>query len=223
MSKHSVRLKRGAAYIGVPLLFCCILYFVLYVTLQPLLSPYLGLADMFISSGETPQTGTEQIGSIFVGAPEQDEATVDGSTVEIPYYGAHYAQLTLDRIGLRTDVYMGDSSAILKKGTGQYYGSMPFGFGRPILLSGHNNREMNLLQYVEEGDIFVAETNYGTYQYQVNKIEIISKDAFSTKILRQDKEQLIVYTCYPFEYLGVWQYRLFIYADKISGPAVVFD
>ncbi|MDF2568387.1 MAG: hypothetical protein K0R90_1843, partial [Oscillospiraceae bacterium] len=39
--------------------------------------------------------------------------------------------------------------------------------------------------------------------------------------LSQKKEQLILYTCYPFNTLGLTSKRFFVYADKISGPQIV--
>ena len=39
--------------------------------------------------------------------------------------------------------------------------------------------------------------------------------------LLQNKEQLILFTCYPVEGLGEKEDRFFVYADKISGPTVV--
>jgi sortase A len=40
-------------------------------------------------------------------------------------------------------------------------------------------------------------------------------------MLSYQQEKLIIYTCYPFETLvGTKQERLFVFADKISGPTV---
>jgi sortase A len=41
------------------------------------------------------------------------------------------------------------------------------------------------------------------------------------ELLSYEEEKLIMYTCYPFETLvGTKQDRLFVFADKISGPVV---
>ena len=55
-------------------------------------------------------------------------------------------------------------------------------------------------------------------------IEMCIRDRDDTAYdLLQDKEQLIMYTCYPFEMLvGITkQERLFVYADKISGLSLI--
>ena len=36
-----------------------------------------------------------------------------------------------------------------------------------------------------------------------------------------DHEQLIMYTCYPFDMLSSTPYRYFVYAELISGPEFV--
>ena len=41
--------------------------------------------------------------------------------------------------------------------------------------------------------------------------------------LSQNKEQLILFTCYPLDGVGEKEDRLFVYADKVSGPRVVGD
>ena len=65
-------------------------------------------------------------------------------------------------------------------------------------------------------------TSYGVYEYQVTGSRVAHHLDDTAYDLMQDKEQLIMYTCYPFEMLvGITkQERLFVYADKISGPVV---
>ena len=67
--------------------------------------------------------------------------------------------------------------------------------------------------------MFVVKTSYGVYQYSVSKTKVFKADDMKAYDLEQDYEQLILYTCYPFRLLsGSRQQRLFVYADKISGP-----
>ena len=40
-----------------------------------------------------------------------------------------------------------------------------------------------------------------------------------THLSRTD-ENLILYTCYPFDSLGYTPFRFFVYADYVSGPAL---
>ena len=45
----------------------------------------------------------------------------------------------IDIYGRNVKIFFSDGKSALSKGAGQYMGSMPPGFGRPILLGGHNN------------------------------------------------------------------------------------
>lgn len=219
------QVKRGAAYVCVPLLFCLIIYLVLYVTVFPMIRPWMDGLRLFMSSAETvspPSTKTILESIYQPDAPVETGDTVDGKLVEIPIVGTHYADLSLSRIGLQADVYYGDSNEILKKGVGHYIGSMMPGFGQPTLICGHNNREFNLLQFVEIGDVITLRTNYGLYEYEVSEIEIKQSVLFNVDLLAEQEEQLILYTCYPFRSYGINGDRFFVYAKKISGPKIVF-
>ena len=136
-----------------------------------------------------------------------------------PGYGQHYAQISCNRIGLEAPIYMGDNYKILRVGAGQYLGSFPPGYGRVILIGAHCTTFFAPLQYVEIGDVFVVKTSYGIYRYKVNKIKIYKATDTNTYDKSQKKEQLVLYTCYPFSLLsGSRNQRMFVYADKISGP-----
>ena len=46
---------------------------------------------------------------------------------------------------------------------------------------------------------------------------------FDDAVLIEQKPRLILYTCYPFDMLGLTPKRFFVYAEQISGPTVVFN
>ena len=73
------------------------------------------------------------------------------------------------------------------------------------------------------GDIVTITTSYGVFEYQVTDMQVKSSTDKSAYDLKQDKEQLILYTCYPFDMLGLTPNRYFVYADKISGPSIVSE
>ena len=90
------------------------------------------------------------------------------------------------------------------------------------MLAGHNTTHFKPLQNVEVGDIFTFTTSYGIYQYEVTNTRIADHEDGSAYNLLLEEEQLIMYTCYPFEAMaGTKTDRLFVYAKKIAGPAVV--
>lgn len=219
--------KKVMAYILMPLLFCVAGYGILYFALSPIVSPYLQSFDLFLSAGgmdsansaaDVPYVFDEKT-SVKMSAGD----TVDEKQVQMPAYGALYAKFEIDNASISAGLYFGDNSACLKKGLGQFYGSSIPGYGKPILIGGHNNGTFNRLQYVKAGDIAKITTNYGVYQYKVTDTRIAQSTDKTAFDLKQNDEQLILYTCYPFNTLGLTSERYFVYAEKIAGPVIVSD
>lgn len=119
-------------------------------------------------------------------------------------------------------VYFGDNNDILRVGAGQYIGSFLPGYGRTIMLCAHNTTFFKPLQVIEAGDIITFKTSYGVYQYQVSRTDVKDHNDSTAYDLLQEKEELVMYTCYPFETMvGTKTDRFFVYCEKISGPTVI--
>ena len=134
-----------------PVGFCVLGYLLIYTVFTPIITPVLSVSEMFISDADFKNG--ENLTSIFdknSAASENTGDTVDMSQVQIPSYGTHYANLSIDSVSIDAPLYFGDSSAALSQGVAQYNGSFLPGFGRPILISGHNNSYFNSLQYTQE-------------------------------------------------------------------------
>lgn len=215
-------IKRVMAYIYMPLLFCLLGYGIFCVSILPIVSPYYNAFQLFLSdSGNTAAfTDTDQT-NLKSGSYFSNQDTVDEKQVQMPAYGTLYAEFEIADASIRSNLYFGDSSDILEKGLGQYNGSHIPGYGKPILICGHNNGAFNRLQYVHEGEIATITTSYGLYQYKITGTRIANEKDKTAYDLNQDKEQLILYTCYPFDTLGLTSQRFFVYADKVSGPAII--
>ncbi len=139
-----------------------------------------------------------------------------------PSENTRYATLVCDRLGINVPLYFGDSDMALLYGAGQYAGSSLPGYGSPILIGGHNTTYFSPLENVAVGDIFKIETNYGLYQYQVTSTSIVKDSDVDSAYSLSGGEQLILYTCYPFVTVtpGTKTQRMFVYANKISGPSM---
>lgn len=212
-----------------PLIFTIFGYLICFLALSPIFDMLQVIGDVVIAD-EIPDFN-QNLNSIYdpelaakLKEEQTDNATVPISQIEMPTYGSQYANVTCDKIGLDASVYWGDSNEILKAGAGQYIGSFMPGFGKTILLSGHNTTVFKCLQNIAVGDTITYSTNYGTFEYQVENIEVIHMNDAETRMretLGQDKEELIMYTCYPFEKMvGRKVNRYFIFSKKISGPVV---
>ena len=231
--------KKVAAYLLVPLLFAFLGGFVFFLCFSKQIE-FVRSAIAMLSADRTPdflEETTESIyqgGNVFAhGADEigdgpgtegaqgpETSGTVDAAIVVIPDYGTHYANFSIESVSIQADLYFGDSKQVLKKGVGQYIGSFLPGFGRPILISGHNHTFFHPLKDLCIGDIVTITTNYGIYEYEVTDMQVKRADDKTAYDLSQKVEQLIFYTCYPFDELGLTPYRYFVYADKQSGPIV---
>lgn len=223
---------RLMAYFYMPLIFCILGYSVFFLALSPVFDMLQVIGDMVIAD-EIP-TFNQNLDTIYdpVLAQQQLELqkkqetnpVVSIKSIETPNYGTQYGNISCETIGLDAPVYWGDSKEILKAGVGQYIGSFMPGFGKTILISGHNTTYFKCLQNIAVGNIIFFSTNYGVFEYEVENIEIIHMNDAETRMrdtLSADKEELIMYTCYPFEKMvGRKVNRYFIFAKKLSGPVV---
>lgn len=132
-----------------------------------------------------------------------------------------FGKLTIDSVNIKVNLYYGDDREQLRHGAGLFTGSFLPGFNRTILIAGHSIPYFEPLGNIKIGDIINISTHYGDFQYKITSTKIADADDSSNYDLKQDKkEQLILYTCYPFELIGYKSQRLFVYADKISGPTI---
>ncbi|MFV0527233.1 MAG: class D sortase [Lachnospiraceae bacterium] len=215
------------AYIVWPLFFTILGYGIVYLAARPFIEIGSAAASVFLSSRDTAVATSVNKEVFDIQDPLQpvqtDTAaveTVQSIDIDRPSYGDLYGHLVCERIGLDTDVYYGDDYYILREGAGQYIGSSLPGGTRPTLLAGHNITTFAPLQNIQAGDIINFATAYAVYQYQVTETKILSANDTTAYDLLTPREQLILYTCYPFATLGSLQQRYFVYADKISGPTI---
>ncbi|SHJ14281.1 class D sortase [Parasporobacterium paucivorans] len=212
-------LSKIMAYFYLPLFFTLAGYAFIYFAAKPLIDTGLSVAGMMVAD-EVPDFSSD-LNSIYTGAVLSDQQTIPLSSIQIPDYGTHYGNIRCERIGLDVPVYMGDDNAILRVGAGQFSGSFLPGFNRTILVGGHNTTFFLPLQYIQPGDRINYSTNYGEYIYEVTEAAVHNYKDTSAYDLSAETEQLILYTCYPFDSLtGSKQDRLFVYAKRLSGPDI---
>lgn len=146
------------------------------------------------------------------------------SEAALPSVGSCYGTIRCNRIDLNAPLYYGDTDEILSKGAGQYIGSSFPGEGRPILVGAHDIGYFAPLEEIEEGDIIHVKTSYGAFQYRVADTRIGYASDIGKKELSRSKEELILYTCYPFGTLTEEKARrYFVAAEKIEGPVLKED
>jgi len=215
--------KRLMAYFYMPLIFLIIGYSLLYIAFRPVIDLSMSMAGMFMTQ-ESPTFGGNFESILDDESEEEDpneNRVISRSDVSSPNIGTHYGELISEDFDLNVPVYYGDNDRILTLGAGHYTGTYMPGFGKPILVSGHNRTVFAPLEHAEVGDQVTYRTHYGTFVYEIREIEIYHHTDRSAYDLRQEKEELILYTCWDFTPIsGRKHERIFFYLDKISGPEV---
>ena len=115
--------------------------------------------------------------------------------------------------GIECDVIYGDSNSDLYKGACFYptpKTRIPGG-GLQMLLAAHNNAHFHTLGGVQVGSKVHIDTFYGSYEYEVAHTEVVSATDSTKYDLDKTEEELIMYTCYPFDMLSATPYRFFVY------------
>ncbi len=139
--------------------------------------------------------------------------------VNYPDYGKKYGNLKISKINLNLPIYHGDSLSILRKGVGHYAGSYFPGEGGTIIFAAHNTANFfRRIQELEENDLILIETEYGTFKYKVNNYKVVSEKDLEAFSIQDKREILIMYTCYPInrQVVGRRTQRYVVYAYRIS-------
>jgi sortase A len=211
------RLKRVIGYILIPVLFLILASGLFYVAGTGVLDIMVADIKYVIVKGSSTYNYSEEL--------EENSAVtkgiIDKSEVKVPNVGTQYAVLVSNRFDSAIPIYYGDGKEELESGIGQYVGSYFPGEGKTILIGGHDTTFFKPLETVKKGDEITIKTSYGIFVYQVTKTEIHEAKDQTAYDLESDKEQLILYTCYPFgDILENRSERYFVYCDKLKGPTI---
>ena len=208
------------AFFLAPLAFCFAGYLLIYAALSSYFDPAIAVWNM-ITFGVTHREERnlmEERPEIF----EYDEKgdTVPSSLVTFPKYGDLYGRIQIPTAGIDAPLYYGDGNEQLNKGVCQYIGSLFIGSGGTVLVSGHNNTYFHTLGQANVGDLVTVTTSYGVYTYEVERSAILGTNDESAFDLGAKEENLVLYTCYPFNMLGLTKQRYFVYCKYVSGPLI---
>ena len=201
-----------------PIVFCLIMCLAVTAVVLPKYDKLSTLLGMFIS--DTPIDYSSAYENIFTPTNNSGD-TVNAEDVEFPGLNKQFGHLSIDGTTVDTKLFYGDGTVPLRNGVGIYGGSFIPGYGKTILVAGHNNTYFNGLKTVKKGDVIKIETSYGNYEYKITDKAIRDADDKSAYDLSADYENLILYTCYPFDSLGLTNDRFFVYAEKVKGPEIV--
>lgn len=247
--KHSSHKKTafGKDLIILPIAFCVLIFAICLIVLLPASSSFRSTAKMFFSDNE--KNFSNDYVNIFVPVEEDSEIselsevshqtskteessqapvkpqpktpkTVSISSFTFPCYENQFGELIIEDCQIHANLFFGDSDLVLRYGVGIYNGSFIPGYGKTILVAGHNNTYFNGLKYAQKGQIVKIRTNYGNYKYEITDMQVRDMSDRTAYDLNATTENLIMYTCYPFDELGLTPNRYFVYAKLVSGPVI---
>lgn len=131
-----------------------------------------------------------------------------------PEYGTKYATIKIPKIDVDLPVYYGDTLDILKKGVGHSSGSYFPGEGGSIVYLGHNFKNFfRRFSELQVGNEITVTTTYGEYKYKIYDMQLINETEVDKIPIQDEKEILMVYTCYPFNNVGYAYQRYVVYAE----------
>ena len=131
-----------------------------------------------------------------------------------PEYGSEYAKIEIPKIDVDLPVFFGDSLEILKNGVGHSSGSYFPGEGGSIVYMGHNSKKIfRRFSELQRGDEIIVTTNYGKYKYKIYDMKIINETDVDQIPIQDEKEILMIYTCYPLNNIGYATQRYVVYSE----------
>lgn len=144
----------------------------------------------------------------------QDETT----TFIHPEQNSRYGTFSCRRLGINDlKVYYGDNEYCLSKGVGTSTRSALPGFGARTLFSAHNLTYFAPMKDVAVGDIFELNLDWGYYKYRVYKTVVMTPSEFDAGLIREPSDEIIVYTCYPFNGQSGSTHRIFMFCEMLEG------
>lgn len=161
------------------------------------------------------------ISKVSIGVSDGSEVVntvIDDEKIKnYPEYGTKYATIKIPKIDVELPVYYGDTLDILKKGVGHSSGSYFPGEGGSIIYMGHNSKKMfRRFSELQKGNEIEVTTTYGDFKYKIYDMQLIKETDVDKLPIQDEKEILMVYTCYPFNNIGYATQRYVVYAELES-------
>lgn len=146
----------------------------------------------------------------------KEDAFENGRLKKYPSFGEVYATLKISKINVNTPIYFGLTDALLLKGVCHDSGSYFSGESGSIVLAGHNYMNgFSKLGNLNNGDKIEIKTQYGDFFYKIYDKKVINETDVDKISIQNEKEILMIYTCYPLKSTRHTNQRYVIYAKKI--------
>ena len=142
----------------------------------------------------------------------------DKRITNYPEYGTQYATIQIPKIDVDLPVYYGDTLDIIKGARVGHTGGSYFpGEGGSIIYMGHNSTKVfRRFSELQKGNEITVKTSYGEFKYKIYDMQIVEENEPDKLPIQKDKEILMIYTCYPFVYVGYTTQRYVVYAELVD-------
>ena len=178
--------------------------------------------SIYMLLGQTIEESITLINQVAIkveSSSKQEEMKIseDNRLENYPEYGTQYAKIQIPAIDVDLPVYYGDTLEILKNGVGHSSGSYFPGEGGSIICMGHNSKKVfRRFSELKIGDSIKVTTSYGEFNYKIYDMQLIKETETDKLPIQEEKEILMVYTCYPFNNIGYATQRYVVYAELVE-------
>ena len=162
-TRHRHKKIGGKGFLILPSIFFVVIYLLGYLVLMPSSSLISAAGLMFSDSARDYST---EYNNIFVPVSENENETDSNkklpiSEIQYPKTGEQFGELIIEDCSIDNNLFFGDGNVALRNGVGIYNGSFIPGYGKTILVAGHNNTYFNGLKNAEAGQKVTIKTSYG--------------------------------------------------------------
>lgn len=127
-------------------------------------------------------------------------------------------RLEIGELGLSVPMMRNYDAASLVRGVGHIPGTaVPGGLGN-LVLAGHRDTFFRPLRRIKAGMTMQVVDDRGTWQYQVDRTEIVTPDQLDILDIG-DRPEMTLITCYPFDFIGSAPKRFIVHAHLLSADA----
>lgn len=196
-------------------------------TMLPLIFIFAGIALLVVAGFQLAETKVksgqtlEEAKRLVKSAPKETDAPQSheeaAAESDKPGFGEVVGLLEIPAIKSELAIVEGTDPDDLKKGVGHYQGSYFPGEGGQIVLSGHRDTVFRRLGELKAGDVLNIRMPKKDTKYEITGTKIVDAEDRTIITLQNEREELILTTCYPFSYIGNAPERYIIYAKPATG------
>ena len=129
--------------------------------------------------------------------------------------GAVMGNIRIPALKLTAPITKGIESISLIRGVGHIPGTaLPGGLGT-MALAGHRDTFFRGLGRIKPDMLILVRDASGSYTYSVDRTEIVTPDQVRVLDI-VERPQLVLVTCYPFEFIGAAPKRFIVHAHLVS-------